>query len=276
MISLLHAEFIKILRNRIIFIFTVGTLPILTIALLIGLTLATLSGVPMGWNVINWHEQVILALLVPNNIIGQALFVALGATIFGGEGSWQTSKLIVPLSKRWQLIVSKFIVTATAIFLSINGVALMTFIGSWMIALAAEKPFVNGAWGNMTDPFIVQYSITFFAIFAAMLVGAIFAALAAVVSNSISGGVIIGIILSVVDSLSLAMLTLASMLLQNDSIKQIAKLMPNFNIQNMLGWLFEGNGLEGQSFWLSALIVLIWILGGIALTTIVFIRRDIN
>lgn len=276
MINILHGEFIKILRNRLITIFTVGMLPLLTITLLSVLAITTWTGtLSEKWGDINWHQQIILSLLVSNNIIGQALFIIFAATIFGGEGSWNTWKAIVPRSKRYYLILSKFIVTATGILVAINGVALMTFIGSWMIALAAEKPFMGGAWADVTVPFFTQYTVALLAIFSSMMIGAIFAAFASVMTNSISGGML-GLIASIVDASSLVMLTLASILLGNDFPLQIAKLMPSFNVQNLLAWMIEGQGIDGRAFWFSGLILAVWIFGGITLTMVLFIRRDID
>lgn len=277
MINLIRAEFLKIQKSTIVTIVAIGTLPALAFILLT--MLAILGGLGL-WvteiDRINWQEQIILALLFANQFLSQGLFIILTAVTFGGESRWRTWKNILPRHYRSRIILSKYIVIALLIVISTQLMAILVFIGAWEISIFTNTPFVSGVWDNSELDFLSQYLWASLAIVFNFMIASIYASIVAIQTRSISAGIVTGLVISFADTLSLPAFSFISHVLHLDFIATIPGYLPNYNIQNILAWITSGETIYQWSLTLSALILVIWIIGGIGLSIYLFERLDID
>ncbi|MEO1289959.1 MAG: ABC transporter permease [Chloroflexota bacterium] len=277
MINLMWAEWLKLKANRWVALFTIAILPLGTFILLnilAGLAIVNIWQPEMM--TINWQEQIILGLLFANQLISQTLFIILGAITFGGEYRWQTWKNIIPRTSRVKLVLSKYFIIMLAMLVAIHSMALMTLIGSWEISLALNIPFVSGAWNEVSTPFVQQYLWLTIALFFNYSVATLYAVIVTIITRSTVAGIILGVLIAFGDLLSQSTFDLVASLMSVDAIAVIPRILPNYNVQNMMQWIISGATFENWSLGLSFVLLSIWISIGISASTILFGRQDIH
>ncbi len=277
MINLLRAEFLKSRRNLAVSVLSVGVLPVTTIVLLTVFTMldrfTTLQS-PIA--TINLNEQVILALLFANQIIAQGLYIIFAAVSFGSETTWNTWKNILPRTDRNQIVIAKYIIIIAGIIFSTQMMAIMTVIGSLEYAIFLKLPIETGAWNDFGIPFVQQYLWVSFAIFANFFMASFYASIAAIITRSTSAGIVIGFMMTFADNIAQAALGFISAVFNIGFIADITRILPNYNVQNIMAWVSTGTTLDNWALGLSSMILLVWILSGIIITMTVFLRRDIQ
>ncbi|MGB7341950.1 MAG: hypothetical protein WBC91_23835 [Phototrophicaceae bacterium] len=277
MINLLRAEFLKSRRNLAVSVLSVGVLPVTTIVLLTVFTMldrfTTLQS-PIA--TINLNEQVILALLFANQIIAQGLYIIFAAVSFGSETTWNTWKNILPRTDRNQIVIAKYIIIIAGIIFSTQMMAIMTVIGSLEYAIFLKLPIETGAWNDFDIPFVQQYLWVSFAIFANFFMASFYASIAAIITRSTSAGIVIGFMMTFADNIAQAALGFISAVFNIGFIADITRILPNYNVQNIMAWVSTGTTLDNWALGLSSMILLVWILSGIIITMTVFLRRDIQ
>src|SRR5690606_4905054 len=96
------------------------------------------------------------------------------------ESRWNTWKNSVARSHRSQLVLAKLIVIALAIIISTQMMALLTFIGSWEVALLNRVAFIGGAWDDTAIPFISKYFWLSISVFCNFMIAALYGSIAAI------------------------------------------------------------------------------------------------
>ncbi|MEM9951571.1 MAG: ABC transporter permease [Chloroflexota bacterium] len=277
MINLVWAEWLKLKANRWVALFTIAILPLGTFILLnilAGLAVVNIWQPEMV--AINWQEQIILALLFANQLVSQTLFIILGAITFGGEYRWQTWKNIIPRASRVKIVLSKYFIIILAISVAIRGIALMTLIGSWEISLALNISLMSGAWNEVSTPFVQQYLWLTIALFFNYSVATLYAVIVTLITRSTVAGITLGVLIAFGDLLSQSAFDLVASLISVDAIAIIPRILPNYNVQNMMQWIISGATFENWSLGLSFMLLSMWISIGISASTILFGRQDID
>lgn len=277
MANLIRAELLKMTKNLRVTMFTVGVMPALAFVLLnIFAILEATAMLDTSVTVVNWKEQILLALIFAINFIAQIPFIILTAVSFGGESSWNTWKNILPRNQRVKIALSKLIVIALAIFFAIHSLAIATFIGSWEISIFSDKPFIGNHWGNPDINFFAQYFVTSFLLFSSFFIAVLFTILATIQTQSMSAGIVLGGIVTFADTVAQPALSLVSTLLNLAFIADLAQVLPNYQIQNIVSWILTGTATFEWSVSISSLILLLWVLAGIGLILFLFQRRDFD
>lgn len=280
MLNALRAETFKAYQNRWLVGFTIYLFPLGAFAGLALLAVILLAGGNVPMDGVLWTEQVVMTLLLPNNFIGQILFLAFTATLFAGESAWNTWKAILPRNRRAWILLSKFIVVALSVFLAMNLMALVTFFGVFALSLLAGEPFQPTIFSAETASFLGDYLATLVSVFGTMMIAATYAALAALITRSVVGGTIAGAILTILDSLSLPILMLMEVITGTEGFVQAYRVMPSFHTSNLHSWIELGTGMAPEGLtapaaWVSVLALLTWIGAGVALSLWWFQRRDV-
>ena len=118
MVSLIRAEWTKAIKNYkltsfLVWVFPVSQVAWYSIIVLVGLLGSSNSVDLMMTSSGSWIEDMMgvwaLATTFPYNVFGRMLPLAFMAVVFAGEYQWRTWKNIIPRSRRWKLILAKYI-----------------------------------------------------------------------------------------------------------------------------------------------------------------------
>jgi hypothetical protein len=105
------------------------------------------------------------------------------------------------------------------------------------------------------------------------------------ITRSIVGSVIIGVVISIGEALIVLPLYLIADLLNTDSILNLYRYLPSYNLNNLFIWLSgdtpQGLGypsdkviVDSQLF--SEVVLVCWVIGLVALTVYLFQRQDVT
>ena len=292
MISLLRAEMIKVLRNRVLMGFFVWWAPVgqgtfLIISIVIAL-LSKESARPMVMTSSHqWTTDILstwgLVTYFPLNVFGRFLPLAFMAVVFAGEYEWDTWKNIIPRSQRMRLILAKYIVLTTLVTLSLLLTGLISaggFAINHRILEMEYGPELN--WEAFSD-FLVDYGQQFLLGLLSLLILAGFAALAAILTRSILGALLASVGFSIVEPMSLSILMFMRSILNAPKIINIYMLTPSFHIDNVRSWFLLDIPLAASyvpanteiSLGLSLVVLMAWAFGRSGLAILLFQRQDI-
>jgi ABC-type transport system involved in multi-copper enzyme maturation permease subunit len=290
MLSTLSAEWRKTTYNRWLVAFTVWIFPVGALVFLTFGLLFTILGNEVSREAVrnlNWREQVMGAWQLPTNFFGQLFVVVLAATLFASESGLNTWKNLVPRAKRWQLVVSKFIVILVLMFLAFNAMAMVTGVISILMIQVAGGTMTPSLATLDWGAFLVAYSQSALISLIAVLFSTCFAVLGALAARSAQVGIVLGIGVTLLEQAVPLFLVLASRLLNIPRLVLVHQLTPSYNLQNLnlhfqqgtgftLFGEWEGAKLTPNSAELSALILAVWVIVLIALSMWLFLRRDVS
>jgi ABC-type transport system involved in multi-copper enzyme maturation permease subunit len=296
---LFRAEWRKVIGNRwvvgtLLWIFPAGTFGILAIMILIALLappeirgnfgLAGDTGSAPFGGPISWTSAMIGAWNPPTQIYGRFILIAFTAVIFAGEYQWGTWKNVLARNRRASIIVTKFVTLGVFVVLSFTATSLIAGIG-----LAIPVRIAGGSYGpavsaDVLKDFLGDYFIQAFNAFAATILAANYAALAAMVTRSILGSIMAGIGMLLLEMLSLGILSLLAYLFNAPRIVALFRWTPTYNLSNIVTWVKEQEPVfaflteqnTNNSPELSILVLLLWVVGLVAITTYLFQRQDIT
>lgn len=296
MLDLYRAEWKKVFTNIkltgfLVWIFPVGYLAFYTVMITLSLLSETmLAGVEYfgsgSWTqdgLAAWH----LMVFFPSNLFARMLPLAFMAVVFAGEYQWRTWKNIVPRNRRWKLLLAKMAALVSLVMLSLLATAIIAVFGpstGHRIHGITYQPSVSMAViGNflldtLRSGFIALLSLI-------ILVG--YAAIFAIITRSVLGGLLMGFGFSILDVTSLGLLLFLSSLFDNRGILNLYQFTPTYNLSNMHTWLLEGHAqlvisagvpflTSEPGFWLSFLILCIWMLLLISIPLILFQHQEIT
>ncbi len=292
--SALGAEWRKLVGHKKAFSFLVMIFPVgaLVIVLAIDIVPGFLVPAVREYNAANarfWTDDLIVIWTVlsgfPGGTFLQMPFIAFIAVAFAGEYQWGTWKNILPGQSRTVLIVSKFVVLSALILLALVLTSLIITGGNWLSSILFNSPFgpplAEVDFAVLAKEYLAQIFVTF----ASILIAAAYTALIAMYSRSVIASLLLAIGVGIVEFASILLLLLAGSILKKPSIVNIFVVTPTYNLDNIKSWILEGvgsnaGGIPGFTAVLplaiSVLIVVLWLVGLLGLTAVVFRRQDIT
>lgn len=293
MFSLMRAETMKVLKNRmlvgfLIFLVPIGVAVFLMISIILALVSKESGRVMAMTSSHQWSMDMIsswgLITFFPINIFGRFLPLAFMAVMFAGEYEWDTWKNIIPRTQRLYLILSKYIVLISLVVASVILTSLINAGG-----FAINHYILNMDYGpalNMETfaDFLVMYGQHFLIGFLSIMVLAGFASLGAILTRSILGGLLASLGLSVAELMSLGLLTFLRTIFNAPEIIKLYMITPSYHIDNARSWLLLDTPLEAFyvpanteiSLWLSLILLVLWAFGLTGLAGYLFKRQDIT
>jgi ABC-type transport system involved in multi-copper enzyme maturation permease subunit len=286
--SLFRAEWLKIAGNRRVTLFLVWIFPIVAAAVAVLLPVAVLVsteahavfGSEEG-AVRLWTELMSKIWSVPNTWFGRMLLIGFATFVFAGEYQWHTWKIIVPRSRRAQLILSKFVVVGAFVLLAFALASLLLAIGTGLAVVIAGGAFGGLGAANLAD-LIGDYALWIVLTILSTSVATGYAALAGLYTRSILGGVLIGLAAAMSEQFLLLGLIQLGTWLNNLQVIKWYRFVPSYNVENVTSWIKEGIpstllfGFSSDSLAFSLAVLAAWCVGLAALAVLLFRRQDIT
>jgi ABC-type transport system involved in multi-copper enzyme maturation permease subunit len=296
MINLYRAEWRKVFANFrltafLVWIFPIGLFAFHTVMILLSLISPTMtagveyfgSGFWTTDSLNSWNMMITF----PANLFGRMLPLAFMAVVFAGEYQWRTLKNIAPRTQRWKLILAKMAALVSLVLISLALTALISALGPSIGYRIHGLPYGPDLDLQILGSFMLDTAKTVFIVLLSLAVLAGYAAIAAITTRSILGGLMVSFGFSVLDAVSLGMLSLLGALFNQPSLINLYQYTPTYNLSNMYSWLLRGEGeiaiIAGispltfaPSFWVSLLMLAIWIVGLIGLSLVIFQRQELT
>ena len=278
MIGIVHAETLKLLRHRgiwgLVWIVPIGLVLLWLIATVLHFSHVMPSrGARPPANAAQWIAGTALTWSFAANSFGRYLIAGFAALAFAGEYGWSTWKLIVPHRSRGALIAAKYIV--------VLGLELAAYV------LAAVIGIIIALIDSVLVGDVIPPGITLGALLSAhttglatallpMMLTIAYAAAAAIFFRSTMAAVIVGIVAITLERLAATFAVLIP--------KWVLLVLPSVYLDNLHSWIATGQGmpviLDGAPVelgWLvSAVVLVVWIAGLIAVTCAQFRRQDLT
>ena len=292
--KLIGAEWRKLLGHTkavsfLVWIYPIGALTIvLLIGILPGLLIPSVRELS-GESARLWTEDLLTVWNAMNGYPGGTFlrmpFIAFIAVAFAGEYQWGTWKNILPGQSRASLIFAKFLVLGSLIVLALMLTSLIITGGGWLAAQLFEAPY-GPAWADVDvvsffQEFLAQVLVTF----AGTFIVAAYAALIAMYSRSVMASLLLSVGLSILEFTSILLLLIAGSALKRPALVNLFVVTPTYNLENVRSWVVDGvgstaGGIPGftavPTLGVSMMILLLWLVGLLAGTAVIFQRQDIT
>ena len=212
-------------------------------------------------------------------------FLGFIAIAFAGEYQWGTWKNILPHQSRTALILSKFLILGFLILLSLLLTSLVITGGGWLTAVLLNIPYGPALSELEIGSFLQEAAMQVFVTFAGTLIVAAYAALIAMYSRSIIACLLLSVGVSILEFASSLLLLIASQALQRPNLVNMIVATPTYNLDNIRSWVVAGVGSDFGGFpgftavpslGVSLLIILLWLIGLLGVTAVIFKRQDIT
>ncbi len=290
MVSVLHAEWQKMVGNRwttgfLIWIFPIGALGVVVLMSVFALLIPSFRDNVSVQSL--WTESFLAPWSFANNLFGRIFLLGFTAVTFAGEYQWGTWKNIVPRQRRGLLIMAKFINVAVLILIAFGLMSLILGFGSGILALIADVSYGPEVTGEVMGEFLGDYALQATLAFVSVIIVSIYAALSAILMRSILGGLLVGIGISIVEPLILGANLWLARLFDSEFFLHLGRFSPFYNIENVNSWVrsdqavswlnpfFDGNApVDSMGF--SLLVLAAWVGVGIGLVLYLFQRQDIK
>ncbi len=296
MLNLFRAEWRKVFANFKLTSFLVWIIPIGYFAFTVVMIVLSLFSKTMQAGVDyfgsgDWTLDSLgiwnMLIFFPANLFGRMLPLAFMAVVFAGEYQWRTLKNIVPRTQRWKIILSKMAALVSLVMLSMLLTALIGAIGpvtGHRIHDWAYGPTLS--WQVFGD-FLLDTARTALIALISLFNIVSYAAIAAIITRSILGGLLVSFGFAILDAMSLGFLLFLRGILNMPELINLYQFTPTYNLSNLHSWLFLGKAQQfitagaapltaEPSFWLSLLILGIWIGGLTGLSLWLFQRQEIT
>jgi len=286
MFNLYRAEWKKVSANFrltafLVWIFPIGLFAFHTVMILLSLISPTMTAGVEYFGSGDWTTD------SPANLFGRMLPLAFMAVVFAGEYQWRTWKNIAPRTQRWKLILAKMAALISLVMISLVLTALIAALGPSIGYRIHGLPYGPDLNPQILGSFLLDTAKMVFIVLLSLAVLAGYAAIAAITTRSILGGLLVSFGFSVLDAVSLGMLSLFAALFNQPSLINLYQYTPTYNLSNMYSWLLSGEGkvaiIAGispltfaPSFWVSLLMLAIWIGGLIGLALVIFQRQELT
>ena len=293
MVSLIRAEWTKAIKNYKLTSFLVWVFPVSQVAwyaiiILLGLFVSSASVEIMLMSAGDWTKDMVgvwnLVITFPFNVFGRMLPLAFMAVVFAGEYQWSTWKNIVPRSRRWKLILAKYISLTGLLMLALILTSLISGLGQVLAHAVLDKPYGPELTGKAFFDFLTRYSEYALLGSLSLLILAGFAALSALLSRSMLGTLLIGFAFAVLEPLSLGVLGIFANLFNKPEITNLYMFTPSYHLDNALSWFTAQQPLLPPfihfttEFGLGASLAILagWIALLIVVTIYIFQKQDIT
>lgn len=292
--SALAAEWRKLMGHTravsfLVWIYPIGALMIvLLLEILPGLLIESVRGLAAS-NPPRWTDDLLSVWSTMNGFPGGTFlrmpFLAFIAMAFAGEYQWGTWKNILPRQNRAVLILAKYLVLGGLILLALLLTSLVITGGGWLQAVLFDIPYGPALAEVDMIAFWQGYLMQVFVTFVGTLIVAAYAALIAMYSRSIIASLLLSVGVSILEFASSLLLLIVSQALNRPNLVNMIVVTPNYNLENVRSWVVEGvassfGGFPGftaaPSLGVSVLILLLWLVGLLGGTAVIFQRQDIT
>jgi ABC-type transport system involved in multi-copper enzyme maturation permease subunit len=228
-----------------------------------------------------WIDYTVRVWQIAGLTLGRYFIAAYFALVFAGEYGWNTWKLVVPHTARWKLIASKYAVALALLYSAWLVTAAITLLLNWAKAVVTGIAIPEG----VTAATLLDGHLTAIALgIAPLLLAAAYASIAAVLTRSTLAAFIISLVLITIDEIFGKLMSVMSAF----GLEWLAapyRVLPGYHLDNLTSWMQEGVGHQvklasgavvAYSQAVSAVALIAWIAGLVALTFWVFRRQDIN
>jgi len=289
MSNLLKAELQKIVGHRwvvgfLVWIFPVGALAASLLLILLSLLSPQILG-HLGLSNIKWTNQMLNVWSFPNSSLGRLMLIGFIAFVFAGEFQWDTWKNILPYNSRARFILVKFLAVGLLILIAFATMSVIWGVGPGVAVTLVEgsygPPLTNAIVMDFAGDYIIKVLLTFTAI----IISAGYTAIGSVITRSVLGSALIGFGAILLEELSVGIFLAMSTLLRRPGVLNLYRLTPTYNIYNINSWVSSNHpyflqipGFEHittDTLTFSGLVLILWALSLIAITMVLFQRKDI-
>lgn len=296
MFNLYRAEWKKVSANFrltafLVWIFPIGLFAFHTVMILGSLVSGTLQIGVEYFGSGDWTTDSLAAwnilIFFPANLFGRMLPLAFMAVVFAGEYQWRTLKNIVPRTKRWKLLLAKMAALVSLVMISMFLTALIAALGPAIGHRLHDLPYGPALSAEVIGGFLLDTSRTALIALLSLFNLVSYGAIAAILTRSILGGLLVSFGFAVLDATSLGFILFLSSFLGKPELINIYQFTPTYNLSNLHSWLFSGQAQRfisagiapltaEPSFWVSLLVLAIWICGLIGLALVMFQRQELT
>ncbi len=296
MLNLFRAEWRKVFANFKLTSFLVWIIPIGYFAFTVVMIVLSLFSKTMQAGVDyfgsgDWTLDSLgiwnMLIFFPANLFGRMLPLAFMAVVFAGEYQWRTLKNIVPRTQRWKIILSKMAALVSLVMLSMLLTALIGAIGPVTGHRIHDWSYGPTLSWQVFGDFVLDTARTALIALISLFNIVSYAAIAAIITRSILGGLLVSFGFAILDAMSLGFLLFLRGILNMPELINLYQFTPTYNLSNLHSWLFLGKAQQfitagaapltaEPSFWLSFLILGIWIGGLTGLSLWLFQRQEIT
>jgi hypothetical protein len=296
MLNLFRAEWRKVFANFKLTSFLVWIIPIGYFAFTVVMIVLSLFSKTMQAGVDyfgsgDWTLDSLgiwnMLIFFPANLFGRMLPLAFMAVVFAGEYQWRTLKNIVPRTQRWKIILSKMAALVSLVMLSMLLTASIGAIGPVTGHRIHDWAYGPALSWQVFGDFLLDTARTALIALISLFNIVSYAAIAAIITRSILGGLLVSFGFAILDAMSLGFLLFLRGILNMPELINLYQFTPTYNLSNLHSWLFLGKAQQfitagaapltaEPSFWLSLLILGIWIGGLTGLSLWLFQRQEIT
>ena len=296
MFNLFRAEWRKVFANFKLTAFLVWIFPIGLFAFHTVMNLGSLFSDTMRMGVENlgsgqWTTDSLgawdMIISFPANLFGRMLPLAFMAVVFAGEYQWRTWKNIVPRTQRWKLILAKMAALVSLVMISLLLTALIAALGPSTGHQLNDIPYDPTPSASVVGEYLLNTLKTALIALLSLLNLVSYGAIAAILTRSILGGLLVSFGFAVLDATSLGFILFLCGFLGKPELINLFQFTPSYNLSNLHSWLFSGQAQrfisEGiaplttePGFWVSLLVLAIWICGMIGLSLAIFQRQELT
>ena len=296
MFNLYRAEWRKVFANFrltafLVWIFPIGLFAFHTVMILGSLVSGTLQIGVEYFGSGDWTKDSLAAwdilIFFPANLFGRMLPLAFMAVVFAGEYQWRTLKNIVPRTHRWKLLLAKMAALISLVMVSMLLTALIASLGPSIGHRLHGLPYGPTLSVGVIRKFLLDTARIALIALLSLLNLVSYGAIAAILTRTILGGLLVGFGFAVFDATSLGFLLFLRGFLGKPELINLYQFTPTYNLSNLHSWLFTGQAQrfisEGispltsePSFWVSLLVLAIWIGGLISLALAIFQRQELT
>lgn len=296
MLNLYRAEWRKVFANVkltsfLVWIFPIGLLAFYAVMILGSLVSETAMAGVEYFSSGEWTKDSLgawdILILFPANLFGRMLPLAFMAVVIAGEYQWRTLKNIVPRTQRWKLMLAKMAALVSLVMVSILLTALIAAFGPTIGHIIHDLPYGPALNAEVIGNFLLNTARTAFIALLSLLNLVGYAAIAAILTRSILGGLLVSFGFAVLDATSLGFILFLCSILGRPDLMNLYQLTPTYNLSNLHSWLFTGEAQQfvsagvaplttEPSFWVSSLVLGLWIFGLAGLALWLFQRQEIT
>ena len=235
MIDAVRAEALKMARHRgtwlMVWIYPIGV-ALIVVGTLIYTMFAGASDEAPG-SAAQWIRDTTLFWHAPGSGPGRILLASFTALVFAGEYGWNTWKLVVPSSRRSELIAAKWLIVIAFTLMALTATQIVTFVGIGIEAAQGTRIPDDVTFGAVMTAQVraAAYSLV------PIIYAVSFAGMFAVLTRSILATVVLSIALVIVES-SLPLLGLFFYARAPGLTEFLIQATPPFHVENLTEWAF--------------------------------------
>ncbi len=253
MLNLLLAEWKKTTGNRLgagllLWIFPVGAI-VISLLMFVVLLFSDSYRQTMSTQTAFWQQSFEIPWTIVNSEVGRGIMLAFTAITLAGEYVWGTWKYIIPRSRRWKLILAKFIMISLVIVFSYVVFTLVLGLTDTLLKVAAGAPLAPQINAETLSETVVAYLVQAATSFGAAWIAVGYAAIAAMLTRSVLGSLVISFLALIAEQ---GVLLISFMLVQflrlPGEILYAYYFTPSYNLANISSHLVNNTAYHPLNF----------------------------